>query len=109
MGGLRRLRTCLGGGGGGGAREVGDLPGDVRMRMVLAIEGGAWTITVGDQGGGDVQSVRDLIEPPDGFPDLEDERGRGFFLLAGMVDTLVVDPTPKGDGLAFQASRRYGG
>lgn len=95
-------------GGGGGAREIADLPGDVRMHLALAITGGAWIVTVGDQGGGDPASVRDLIDPPDGFPDLEDERGRGFFLLAGMVDKLSVDGTPTGDGLAFQATKSYG-
>ncbi|MDA1265547.1 MAG: ATP-binding protein [Planctomycetota bacterium] len=95
-------------GGGGGAREIADLPGDVRMQLGLAISGKEWTVTVGDQGGGDPTFLRDLIDPPDGFPDLEDERGRGFFLLAGMVDKLSVAPTPAGNGLALKATRRYG-
>ena len=103
------LDNAIDHGGGGGALEVDDLPRDVRMRLDLKIAGGGWTVTVGDQGGGDPSAVRDLIEPPDGFPDLEDERGRGFFLLASMVDELTVDPTPSGDGLAFRARRRFGG
>lgn len=95
-------------GGGGGAREVSDRPGNVRMHLLVQVAGGAWTVTVGDQGGGDPEDVRHLLEPPDGLPDLEDERGRGFFLLAGMVDEFVVDGTPAGEGLIFRASRRYG-
>jgi len=94
-------------GGGHGAREVSDLPGNVRMQLLVRVSGGAWSVTVGDQGGAEPESVRDLLDPPDGIPDLEDERGRGFFLLAGMVDELAVDATPAGDGLAFRASRRY--
>lgn len=94
-------------GGGGGAREVDDLPGDVRMQLRVRVEGGSWAVTVEDQGGGDPEPVRALLDPPDGIPDLEDERGRGFFLLAGMVDELAVDGTD--GGLAFRAARRFDG
>jgi len=93
-------------GGGGGAREVTDLRGDVRMQLLVQVAGGEWKVTVGDQGGGEPDMVRDLLDPPGGMPDLEDERGRGFFLLAGMVDELTVHGTDT--GLAFRASRRYG-
>lgn len=95
-------------GGGGGAREVTDLPGDIRMGLLLQLGEGEWTLTISDQGGGAPEDVRLLLEPPDGIPDLEDERGRGFFLLQGMVDELTVARTPEGTGLAIRASRRYG-
>jgi len=94
-------------GGGDAAREVADLKRDVRMRLLLQLGEGRWQVTVCDQGGGDAQAVRALVDPPDGFPDLEDERGRGFFLLKGMVDALEVGPTDTGDGLVFSARRRY--
>lgn len=102
------LDNAIDHGGGGGAREVAELPSDVRMHLLLEIRNGGWTVTVGDQGGGDPAEVRALIEPPDGLPDLEDERGRGFFLLAEMVDELTVDVTPAGEGLALRAARRFG-
>ncbi len=44
---------------------------------------------------------------PEGLSDLEDERGRGFFLLAQSVDVLTVEQSPAGDGLTFRAERRY--
>jgi anti-sigma regulatory factor (Ser/Thr protein kinase) len=94
-------------GGGGGAREVNELPRDVRMELLVTISNGSWTVVVADQGGGDPKQVHALIAPEDGLPDLEDERGRGFFLLAQMVDELGVEATADGSGLAFRASRRY--
>lgn len=95
-------------GGGGGAREVTDLPADVRMGLLLRFGDGEWALTVSDQGGGLPESIRLLMEPPDGVPDLDDERGRGFFLLRGLVDEITVSRTPGGAGLAIRASRRYG-
>lgn len=94
-------------GGGSGAREVSELPGDVRMAVELRVEGDGWSFRVGDQGGGRPEDLRDLIEPPDGFPDLEDERGRGFFLLAQMVDDLSVEPSDDGLGLAVRARKSF--
>lgn len=95
-------------GGGGGAREEADLPGDIRMGLLLQLGDGEWTLTVSDQGGGSPEPIRLLLEPPDGIPDLEDERGRGFFLLRGLVDEITVASTPEGTGLAIRASHRYG-
>lgn len=92
-------------GGGGGAREVADLKGDVRMHLHLSIHGGEWSLTVEDEGAGDPKVIQDMIHPPDGFPDLEDERGRGFFLMNGMVDGMSVDRGAK--GLVIRATHRY--
>ena len=47
------------------------------------------------------------VNPGDRIPDLEDERGRGFFLLAQMVDVLAVERSDDGLGLSFRAVRRY--
>ncbi|MCP3918209.1 MAG: hypothetical protein GY711_21880 [bacterium] len=94
-------------GGGSAAREVSDLANNVRMVVEFGLEGTCWTVRVHDQGGGDLDEVRELIEPNDGFPDLEDERGRGFFLLAQMVDTLSVHKSEDGLGLAIEASKQY--
>ena len=94
-------------GGGNRSMEVSDLEGDVRMNVYLGIFEGRWIVRVGDQGGGRPEDVRNLIEPKEGQPDLEDERGRGFYLLTQMVDDLAVDASEDGRGLAFQAARRY--
>lgn len=96
-------------GGGGAARELEDLESDVRMRLIVKVEvtdeESRWSVRVEDQGGGEPALVRAMIEPEDGFPDLEDERGRGFFLLAQMVDALQVVPSGDGKGLALVALR----
>ena len=95
-------------GGGEAARELEDLPrADVRMTLFLSVEGGRWQVRIGDQGGGDPQAIRPLLDPPDGIPDLDDDRGRGFFLLAGMVDELAVDRSQDGLGLEFRAAKRF--
>lgn len=93
-------------GGGGGAREVAELPRDVRMILGLEVVDGEWKVTVHDQGGGAPEDLRRLITPPDELPDLEDERGRGFFLLGQMVDELSVSQSDDGLGLALCARRR---
>ncbi|MEM8709326.1 MAG: carboxylating nicotinate-nucleotide diphosphorylase [Planctomycetota bacterium] len=104
-------------GGGGAARELRDLPKDVRMRLFVtvktdensdAIDGTLWSVRVEDQGGGEPSVVRSMIEPEDGIPDLEDERGRGFFLLAQMVDELAVSTSVDGLGLALEARKSHG-
>ena len=66
------------------------------------------TLRVEDQGGGEPAVVREMIEPEDGIPDLEDERGRGCFLLAQMVDALDVTTSLDGLGLALEARKDHG-
>jgi anti-sigma regulatory factor (Ser/Thr protein kinase) len=82
-------------GGGGGAREVEDLVGDVEVAVHVEVAEDSWTIAVSDQGGGDPETLRALMSP-DELPDLEDERGRGIYLLAQMVDRLEIDRAGKG-------------
>lgn len=103
-------------GGGGAARELEDLPKDVRMHLVVRVlnpaqaeeSGTLWSVRVEDQGGGEPGLVRAMIEPEGGIPDLEDERGRGFFLLAQMVDELDVTTSVDGLGLALEARKGHG-
>jgi len=95
-------------GGGNAARELEDLPRDVRMSLFVAVDGARWSVRIGDQGGGDPAAIRPLLEPPDGVPDLDDERGRGLFLLAQLVDVLDVERSEDGLGLSFVAVKRYG-
>jgi anti-sigma regulatory factor (Ser/Thr protein kinase) len=101
------LANAIDHGGGERAMEEEDRPGDVRMTLYLHIRKGAWDLEVGDQGGGNLEEVQALITP-DGLPDLEDERGRGFFLLTGMLDSLTVAKSEDGRGLVFRAVREHG-
>jgi anti-sigma regulatory factor (Ser/Thr protein kinase) len=41
------------------------------------------------------------------LPDLEDERGRGLYLMRQMVDTMEVDPSADGRGLTFRITRKH--
>ena len=63
-----------------------------------------WCLAVSDQGGGDPDALRALVEP-EGLPDLEDGRGRGFFLLSTMVDRIEVDRSEDGLGLTVTVVR----
>lgn len=94
-------------GGGGGALEASDLEGDVRMNLWVSLGPNRWSVLVEDQGGGKAEDLEPLIHPPDGIPDLMDERGRGFFLLAQMVDELTVEASRDALGLGFRAARSY--
>ena len=64
-------------------REIGGskVEGDECMYMMFVFDEGKWIVRIEDQGGGEPDEMRAVIQPADGFPDLEDERGRGFFLI----------------------------
>lgn len=94
-------------GGGNAAMEESDLEEDVRMTLFLGVGHQSWVLRVGDEGGGSPEDVRPLLEPLDGFPDLENERGRGFFLLGQMCDVIHVNETEDGRGLVIHAEKRY--
>ncbi len=96
-------------GGGGAAREVDEVNGNFRVSLRLRVAGDRWMVCVGDQGGGQPEDVRRFLDPEGGMPDLEDERGRGFFLLVQMVDEIGVVNTADGLGLQIEATCRYGG
>ena len=100
------LANAIDHGGGEAALTEAELPAEVRMHLELTIEGGEWSLHVTDHGGGDAEAMnaRCSTEAP---PDLEDDRGRGLFLLAGMVDRLEVTSNADGDGLTFHAYRCF--
>jgi anti-sigma regulatory factor (Ser/Thr protein kinase) len=78
------------------------------MRLTLVVENGRWTMSVVDEGGGDPDALLRVLANPDP-PDLEDERGRGLFLLREMVDSLQVARSPDGRGLCVTAIRKHAG
>jgi anti-sigma regulatory factor (Ser/Thr protein kinase) len=92
-------------GGGDSAMEESDLEAPVRMKLFLTVEAGGWQLEVSDEGGGEPETLDQLIHP-DGLPDLEDERGRGFFLISQMVDQIVVRKSEDGLGLALRVVKR---
>lgn len=105
------LSNAVDHGGGGAAIEEEDNHLDgaeagPRMHMLLVVSAQSWEVRVADQGGGDPEVVRAMITPPDGVPDLDDERGRGFFLMAQLVDSLEVQRSADGLGLELIARRR---
>lgn len=101
------LSNAVDHGGGGSAMEESDLEGDVRMTLRVRLSAGAWELRVADQGGGDPAELEPFLDAG-GLPDLEDERGRGFFLLAQMVDELTVEVSGDRLGLEFVARKRLG-
>jgi anti-sigma regulatory factor (Ser/Thr protein kinase) len=102
------LANAVDHGGGGSAIEEQDLTEPVRMLLELELENGGWRLAVSDQGGGDPDKLEELIHPS-GPPDLEDERGRGFFLLTTMVDRVTVARSADGLGLVFSAIKNHVG
>jgi anti-sigma regulatory factor (Ser/Thr protein kinase) len=101
------LSNAVDHGGGRAAMDEADLEGDVRMTLVFSAREGGWELRVGDQGGGDPRALERLLGADDA-PDLEDERGRGLFLMRRMVDRLSVAKSEDGLGLVFVATKRYG-
>jgi anti-sigma regulatory factor (Ser/Thr protein kinase) len=102
------LSNAVDHGGGEGALEESELSRSVRTSLALRISKEGWEMRVGDQGGGDPGDVEPWIGKHE-LPDLEDERGRGFYLLGQMLDSLRVEKSLDGRGLTFIAVRRYAG
>ena len=90
------------------AMHESDIDGDLRMRLLLCVRERDWVLSVTDEGGGDPARVRAVIRNAQ-MPELDDERGRGLFLLRQMVDSMEVEPSPDGRGLTFRLTRRHGG
>lgn len=99
------LTNAVDHGGGRGTLEAADLHKPVRMALELLVTSGGWEMRVSDQGGGDPTELDQMIHPSD-LPNLEDERGRGFFLMAQMVDSIEVRSSSDGLGLCLVAKRR---
>lgn len=100
------LSNAVDHGGGHSAMEESDAPPNVRVQFHLRVEPDGWEMRVSDQGGGDPLRVQALIEDPD-LPGLDDERGRGFFLLKSMLAELKVERSEDGLGLVFIARQRH--
>lgn len=100
------LSNAVDHGGGERAMEESELKSDVRMTLVLSVRPAGWTMRVSDQGGGDPDELVSRLNAGE-MPDLEDERGRGFFLLRQMLDSLEVVRSQDGRGLEFIAVHTY--
>ena len=101
------LSNAVDHGGGGAAMEEDDVKDGVRMFLHLRVTPDRWILSVSDQGGGDPAEVEPFLDDT-ALPDLEDERGRGFFLLVQMVDEITVERSGDGKGLEFTARKRVG-
>jgi anti-sigma regulatory factor (Ser/Thr protein kinase) len=92
-------------GGGGGAMQVEDLASDMRMTLAMCWDGKSWTLSVEDGGGGDLAEAEAQLgkEQVDILEALEDERGRGLFLIKDMSDSFEVRQGVR--GLIFEAKK----
>lgn len=90
-------------GGGGGA--MFDRDAVCVMGLRLAVSATSWTLEVSDCGRGKLEELQAHIGNE--LPDLEDERGRGFFLLEQMLDSLTVCASAHGGGFTFTAIRGF--
>jgi anti-sigma regulatory factor (Ser/Thr protein kinase) len=93
--------------GGKPAMTEGELAGDPRMRLTLVIGVNEWRLSVSDEGGGDPARVRNAIRSAQ-LPDVEDERGRGLYMMRQMVDSMEVDHSDDRRGLTFRITRQHG-
>lgn len=101
------LSNAVDHGGGGAALEESDLQSQVTMQLVLVLREEGWVLDVADEGHGDPAELDALLHPA-GLPDLEDERGRGFFLISGLCQSLSVRRREDGKGLVVTAVRLHG-
>jgi anti-sigma regulatory factor (Ser/Thr protein kinase) len=100
------LSNAVDHGGGGSAMVEEDLAEPVRMTLEVTLLDDRWELAVADQGGGDPAELRALLGR--GMPDLEDERGRGLYLLESMLTSLGVERSPDGKGIVVTAVRQRG-
>ena len=98
------LSNAVDHGGGEAALSNADLHGAARMHMRLALAGPRWDLEVVDRGDGDVEGMRAKLGAHR-EPAPEQERGRGIFLVAQMVDRIEVDRGEGGHGVRVRVSR----
>lgn len=101
------LSNAVDHGGGGAARDGDELDGPVGVTLRLWLGDGDWAVEVDDEGAGDAARLAELLAGDPQFA-LEDERGRGFFLVREMVDALSVRPGAGGLGVCVRAERHRG-
>lgn len=104
------LSNAVDHGGGDSKMDFSEIDAEThaRMRLEFVLRGTRWELSVTDQGQGDVAELEELLDP-EAMPDLEDERGRGFFLMRQMVDRVQVEPGRNGRGLRVSTVRDFGG
>lgn len=98
------LANAVDHGGGGAALDDSQLVHGATMGLHVVFVAHGWTLEVADQGGGDPEAMRRRLVPS-GVPDELDERGRGMFLIAELVDRVEVRRTSDGRGLVVAVSR----
>lgn len=101
------LANAIDHGGGNAALTEDDLESDVRVRLDLVLNQVQWSVFVTDQGGGDPDEVRRILDGNE-FPDLDDDRGRGLYLTRQMVDEMGVERSSDGKGLTFRVAKKHG-
>ena len=74
----------------------------VMMGLSLEITETHWQLAVSDQCGGDPAKLQSALDESS-LPDLEDDRGRGLFLLRSSVDELHVTKSSDGKGVEVKA------
>ncbi|MBM3977036.1 MAG: ATP-binding protein [Planctomycetes bacterium] len=98
------LANAVDHGGGGAALDDSQLLHGASMGLHLLFIGHGWRLEVSDQGGGDPEAMRRRLLPKDA-PDELDERGRGMFLIAELVDHVEVHRTSDNRGLVVSVAR----
>ncbi len=104
------LSNAVDHGGGDHAMDGSDWDREAAIHMHLEYRFNndfGWVLRVEDEGGGDPECLRPLLQNTDEFPDMEDERGRGFFILMGMVTSLKVESARTGKGIALIAELQF--
>ena len=105
--GSELLANAIDHGGGGAAMTEEELRSPARMRLTIVLEPEGWTLSVSDEGSGDPKAVRNLFERATN-EDLENDRGRGLYLLRELVDEVSVETGRDGRGLTVRAKKRRG-
>lgn len=101
------LANAVDHGGGGAAMSETQWNGSVRMQARVSLEEDGWRVSVSDQGGGDPAPLLRMLAA-DEPPDVEDERGRGIYLIRSLTDEISIEVAPDGRGLVIVATKRYG-
>lgn len=95
-------------GGGDAALEDAQAKRGAHMQLALVLDAERWTLEVADEGRGDAGQLESMLHPPQA-PGIEQERGRGMFLVEQLVDRVDVRRRRDGRGLLVRATRRHAG
>ena len=98
------LSNAVDHGGGEGAMDAEQWTSGARMHLWMKCGTEGWRLGVEDEGGGGPESLMPFLVETDELPNLEDERGRGFFLLRSYLDTLEVQGAKGGTGVELIAT-----